>query len=271
MKQIILQFLPILLLLSVTLTIHFVDIKPYQQGFFCSDHTLKYPYIENQTIPSYICFIIWIVISLFTILSTQIISKSFSITVVKDIILGAMCCVLLTDIAKYTVGKLRPHFLTLCNPDYNTICFDEEAYYINDDDEELLDEFYQKYVNETNVCSLENTDSLREAHLSFLSGHASFSFYFATFIIHFTNAHTQYLKWGNKIVPFIQLFVIMLALWISLTRVSDFYHHPVDVFYGAIIGIAVAFYYNGNKNISSIKYQLTNEEDQKHMETSTSA
>ena len=244
MKQIILQFLPILLLLSVTLTIHFVDIKPYQQGFFCSDHTLKYPYIENQTIPSYICFIIWIVISLFTILSTQIISKSFSITVVKDIILGAMCCVLLTDIAKYTVGKLRPHFLTLCNPDYNDICFNEDDFYINDDGEELIDEFYQKYVNETNVCSLENSELLREARLSFLSGHASYSFYFATFIINFTNAHTRHLKWGNKIVPVIQLLILMLASWISLTRISDFYHHPVDVFCGAITGIAVAFYYN---------------------------
>ena len=244
MKQIILQFLPILLLLSVTLTIHFVDIKPYQQGFFCSDHTLKYPYIENQTIPSYICFIIWVVISLFTILSTQIISKSFSITVVKDIILGAICCVLLTDIAKYTVGKLRPHFLTLCNPDYNDICFNEDDFYINDDGEELIDEFYQKYVNETNVCSLENSELLREARLSFLSGHASYSFYFATFIINFTNAHTRHLKWGNKIVPVIQLLILMLASWISLTRISDFYHHPVDVFCGAITGIAVAFYYN---------------------------
>ena len=244
MKQIILQFLPILLLLSVTLTIHFVDIKPYQQGFFCSDHTLKYPYIENQTIPSYICFIIWVVISLFTILSTQIISKSFSITVVKDIILGAICCVLLTDIAKYTVGKLRPHFLTLCNPDYNDICFNEDDFYINDDGEELIDEFYQKYVNETNVCSLENSELLREARLSFLSGHASYSFYFATFIINFTNVHTRHLKWGNKIVPVIQLLILMLASWISLTRISDFYHHPVDVFCGAITGIAVAFYYN---------------------------
>ena len=237
----ILEFLPVVLLSTITLIIHFIYIKPFQQGFFCGDHSLKYPYIENQTIPSYICFTIWVVISLFTILSTQIISKSFSIKVVKDIILGAMCCVLLTDIAKYTVGKLRPHFLTLCNPDYSSICFDEDDFYINDDGEELVDEFYQKYVNETNVCSLENQDLLREARLSFLSGHASYSFYFATFIIHFTNAHTRHLKWGNKIAPVIQLLVLMLASWISLTRINDFYHHPVDVFYGAFTGVGVAF------------------------------
>ena len=262
----ILEFLPVVLLSTITLIIHFIDIKPFQQGFFCGDHTLKYPYIENQTIPSYICFTVWVVISLFTILSTQIISKSFSIKVVKDIILGAMCCVLLTDIAKYTVGKLRPHFLTLCNPDYSSICFDEDDFYINDDGEELVDEFYQKYVNETNVCSLENQDLLREARLSFLSGHASYSFYFATFIIHFTNAYTRHLKWGNKIAPVIQLLVLMLASWISLTRINDFYHHPVDVFCGAFTGVVVAFYYKRNKNISSTGNP---EEDCQHEETGT--
>ena len=88
MKQMILQFLPLVLLLTLTLTIHFTNIKPFQQGFFCGDHTLKYPYIENQTIPAYVCFTLWIVISSFTILSTQIMSKSYSIRVIKEIIMG---------------------------------------------------------------------------------------------------------------------------------------------------------------------------------------
>ena len=260
MKQIISQFLPVLLLLTLTLTIHFVDLKPFQRGFFCGDHTLKYPYIENQTIPAYVCFTLWIVISSFTILSTQIMSKSYSIRVIKEIIMGALCCILLTDTIKYTVGKLRPHFLTVCNPDYNNICFDEDAYYIDgsgEDEEELLSEFYQKYVNETNVCSLENTEALKEARLSFLSGHASYSFYFATFLIHFLNANAKHLKWGSKIVPFIQLIIIMLASWISLTRISDFYHHPFDVFCGACTGICIAFYYNWKQDTSSKKDETT--------------
>lgn len=271
MNQMILEFLPIVLLLPLTLTIHFADIKPLQQGFFCDDHTLKYPYIENQTIPAYVCFTLWIVISLFIILTTQIISKSFSIRVLKDIILGALCCILLTDIAKYSVGKMRPHFLTLCEPDYNNICFNEDAYYIDDDGEELLNEFYQKYVNETNMCYTENSELLREARLSFLSGHASYSFYFATFLIHFMSDHCKHLKWGSKIVPFIKLLVIMLASWISLTRINDFYHHPFDVFCGAFTGIAVAFYYKGNKNTTSSRDQAVGEElsEAQHMKTTT--
>ena len=271
MKQMILEFLPIVLLLTLTLTIHFADIEPLQRGFFCDDNTLKYPYIENQTIPAYVCFTLWIVLSLFIILTTQIISKSFSMIVVKDIISGALCCILITDIMKYGVGKMRPHFLTLCDPDYNNICFNEDAYYINDDGEELLDEFYQKYVNETNVCSAEIPELLREARLSFPSGHASYSFYFATFLIHFMNNHIIYLKWWSKITPFIKLFVIMLASWISLTRINDFYHHPSDVFCGAFTGIAVAFYYNSNNSTSSTRDQAVAEElkETQHLKTCT--
>ena len=113
------EFFPLVLLLPLTLVIHFVNIKPFQRGFFCDDHTLKYPYIENETIPQHICFIIWILISGITILTTQILNQSTSIKDIKRMITGVLCCILLTDVAKYSVGRLRPHLLTLCNPDYN--------------------------------------------------------------------------------------------------------------------------------------------------------
>ena len=57
----------------------------------------------------------------------------------------------------------------------------------------------------------------------------------------------------------------MLASWISLTRIRDFYHHPVDVFCGAFTGIAVAFYYKGDKNLSATRDP--EEEDHHHEET----
>ena len=143
--------------------------------------------------------------------------------------------------------------------------------YKNDDGEELLNEFHQKYVNDTSMCYTENSELLREARLSFLSGHASYSFYFATFLIHFMSDHRKHLKWGSKIVPFIKLLVIMLASWISLTRINDFYHHPFDIFCGAFTGIAVAFHYKGNKNTTSSRDQAVGEElsEAQHMKTTT--
>jgi phosphatidate phosphatase len=179
--KIIQEFLPIAILFPTTLLIHFVSIKPFQRGFFCDDHTLKYPYIENETIPQYICLLIWISISGATILTTQILNKSTSFKDVKRMITGLLCCILLTDITKYSVGRLRPHFLTLCNPDYDNVCFDDEEAYYSDGDEEFVNEFYQKYVNESEVCNNEKPNLLNEARLSFMSGHASFSFYCASF------------------------------------------------------------------------------------------
>ena len=79
--KIIQKFLPLALLLPITLVVHFVHIKPFQRGFFCDDHTLKYPYIEHKTIPDYVCFVIWIPISV--ILTTQILNQYTSMKDVK--------------------------------------------------------------------------------------------------------------------------------------------------------------------------------------------
>ena len=40
--------------------------------------------------------------------------------------------------------------------------------------------------------------------------------------------------------PFIQFGMVTLAFWISLTRISDYFHHPFDVVTGAVVGIAFA-------------------------------
>ena len=40
--------------------------------------------------------------------------------------------------------------------------------------------------------------------------------------------------------PFLQFSMIILSFWVSLTRISDYFHHPLDVIMGAIVGIAFA-------------------------------
>eukprot|EP00092_Neocalanus_flemingeri_P089208 GFUD01112865.1.p1 GENE.GFUD01112865.1~~GFUD01112865.1.p1 ORF type:complete len:187 (-),score=45.19 GFUD01112865.1:31-528(-) len=94
---------------------------------------------------------------------------------------------------------------------------------------------------------------LHEARLSFLSGHSSFSFYCATFIIIYLQARLSNFPpiRNNTVVsiiyrslkvirPFIQFAMIILAFWISLTRISNFFHHPMDVATGAFVGIIFA-------------------------------
>ncbi len=40
--------------------------------------------------------------------------------------------------------------------------------------------------------------------------------------------------------PFVQFGLIILAFWISLTRISDYFHHPMDVVTGALVGVLFA-------------------------------
>ena len=83
--------------------------------------------------------------------------------------IGALFCTLTTELAKYNVGRLRPYFLTVCQPDLSK--------------EACLDAYgYQKFVTNY-TCHNADVKMVREARKSFLSGHSSFSFYCATFII----------------------------------------------------------------------------------------
>ena len=85
--------------------------------------------------------------------------------------IGAVFCLLTTEIAKYNVGRLRPYFLSVCKIKLTPeLCKDGD---------------YEKFV--TNYTCGSNGDEdvkmVREARKSFLSGHSSFSFYCAVFII----------------------------------------------------------------------------------------
>jgi hypothetical protein len=78
----------------------------------------------------------------------------------------------ITDICKYTIGRLRPHFIEVCNPDFSLFdCtgLDGQPLYVTN------------YVCRGNPGLFngdvqEAQDRIQEARVSFLSGHASFSF-----------------------------------------------------------------------------------------------
>ena len=85
-----------------------------------------------------------------------------------------------------------------------------------------------------------------------MSGHASFSFYCATFLILYLQARLNKfpdstskmistLKQILKVLrPFLQFAIFSLAFWIALTRISDYFHHPLDVTMGSLVGIGFA-------------------------------
>jgi len=238
--------------------------SPYKRGFFCDDQNLKHPYVEQETVPMEFCFLIWAFLITFFVFFVELlrsISKkrenlpicgyNFPWILVElyrhigYMTVGAMTCFLFTDLSKFRIGRLRPHFLTICKPDYEHICKDDHD--------------FEQFVigNETDIClgladETTTPKMLKEARLSFMSGHSSFSFYCATFLILYLQARLNKFPESSSAVinilrqmlkvlrPFMQFGFFILAFWIALTRISDYFHHPLDVAMGSLVGIVFA-------------------------------
>lgn len=253
-------------------------VAPVSRGFFCDDQNLKHPEVEEK-ISVGECVIIWGCIAVFIVTTTEFIfcqvhtfpgwdemmkrlKKEMSYLgripvtilqiyrVVGYFVFGGVASLLTTETAKYQIGRLRPYFLTAakkhCHLELtDELCKDKEFY-------KFVTEFTCK--NSTGGVIDEPKDMM-EARKSFLSGHSSFSFYAATFLIlylqfRFYNKTPRsfyrvkdWLK--TRIVfracriarPFVQFCLFVLALWICLTRIADYKHHPGDVAVGIAVGV----------------------------------
>ena len=80
-------------------------------------------------------------------------------TVYTCFLVGAAVNVVLTDVGKYTVGRLRPHFLAVCKPDFSKL--------------NCTTGFKKNFI--TNYECTGDKDLTKEARLSFPSGHSSFA------------------------------------------------------------------------------------------------
>ncbi|XP_067889164.1 phospholipid phosphatase 1 isoform X2 [Heterodontus francisci] len=208
--------------------------SPFRRGFYCNDETIKYPYKED-TIPYQLLGGIIIPFVLLVIIvgelasvrwnrlySNSFIRNSYVATVYKAIgtfVFGAAVSQSLTDIAKYSIGRLRPHFLDVCKPDWGKITCD--LGYIED------------------FTCLGDKRMTNEARLSFFSGHSSFSMYCMMFLALYLQARMVG-DWSRLLRPTLQFGLIATALYVGLSRVSDYKHHWSDVLTGLIEGAIVA-------------------------------
>ena len=234
--KLIAYFIPTFLILP-SIILRYSTLEPFHRGYFCDDETIKYPFVEHQTVPTYLCLILWIISC----------SLSFAIVFVKHkswkmmsnelykLMFGFCLCMLLTDVCKFSIGRLRPYFITICKPDLHDVCYDDEEIHISDNETYYGDYFYQKYVD-GDTCT-DNKDLLKEARLSFVSGHSSISFYTAMFLIIFMKKYINLRIVRNLL----QVGNFILALWISISRVNDNMHHPEDVIFGILLGVLSTF------------------------------
>nr|XP_061800305.1 phospholipid phosphatase 1-like [Nerophis lumbriciformis] len=215
-------------------------IRPYQRGFFCSDDSIKYPF-HHSTITSTVLYTVGFSLPISCMIFGECLcvylkrlrSKSsygsYLARVYKAVgtfLFGAAMSQSLTDIAKYSIGRLRPHFLDVCKPDWKGINCTAGAY---------VEDF---------TCT-GNPRMANEGRLSFYSGHSSFSMYCMLFLVLYLQAR-MHAEWARLLRPTIQFFLIAASVYTGLSRVSDYKHHWSDVLtgllQGALMAILVVFF-----------------------------
>ncbi|KAK9968065.1 hypothetical protein ABG768_002412 [Culter alburnus] len=209
-------------------------IKPYQRGFFCNDESISYPF-HTSTVTSTVLYTVGFTLPICSMIIGECLSvylnrikskslcNSYVACIYKAIgtfVFGAAMSQSLTDIAKYSIGRLRPHFLDVCKPDWTQINCTGGAY---------IEDF---------ICTGDST-KVNEGRLSFYSGHSSFSMYCMLFLALYLQARMQ-AEWARLLRPTLQFFLIAASVYTGLSRVSDYKHHWSDVLTGLIQGAIVA-------------------------------
>uniref|UniRef100_A0A1A8F2Q9 Phosphatidic acid phosphatase type 2/haloperoxidase domain-containing protein n=1 Tax=Nothobranchius korthausae TaxID=1143690 RepID=A0A1A8F2Q9_9TELE len=214
-------------------------VRPYRRGFICGDPSITYPYTHSEAIPDELLIAGGIIITGFTIALGEcyrvrycsVSSKAF----VRNLYVSSLykelgsflfgCCIgqSLTNMAKLSVGRLRPHFLSACGVTYASLNCTPGTYVA------------------TVTCKSPDPRLEEEARKSFFSGHASFAMYTLLYLAFYLQAR---LKWhGARLLrPVLQFFLVLLAIYTGLTRISDYRHHPTDVLTGYLQGAVTAYW-----------------------------
>lgn len=245
-KRIFQVFNDIIVIIVIGIAFFLVNfyVKPSERGFYCNDNDILYPLLPD-IVPAY-------AVGLFAILGTIVFivlveflnverfgddknRKHFITSVYHGIslfALGLSITMLLTEIGKRWIGRLRPHFISVCNPDFKdincTLPFNSFTQVL-------------KYIDTSGSFCRGDSSLITEARLSFPSGHSSTSFYAMVFLIIYIQARVTTLKL-RFVKVFVQLIAFSAAYLTSISRVKDYHHRGSDVIGGAVLGALIAVF-----------------------------
>ncbi|KAL3855315.1 hypothetical protein ACJMK2_014531 [Sinanodonta woodiana] len=139
---------------------------------------------------------------------------------------GMGVTMVLGEIGKLVVGRLRPHFFDVCKPDYSKL--------------ECVRNNISVYVDVGDqYCTGTDVALMIDARKSFPSNHASAVFFGFTYFIIYLQVRFIWTR-VHLFRPLLQALFMGVALYIGLSRVMDYKHHWSDVLGGAVLGIIVA-------------------------------
>ncbi|CAG2242032.1 gip [Mytilus edulis] len=208
-----------LFIVAIPILIIKIHATPFSRGFYCDDESLMHPH-KPDTVPTWVVCFIGMCVPIITIIITEGIhlsvfkrdcssalkNKPYIKTLYRGIsafLFGCAVTQLTTDIAKYSLGRLRPHYLSLCKPAILSNCSTKTGYI------------------ETHDCTSTDTDALQEARLSFPSGHTSFAFFCMLYLVVYLQIKFKWRKcWLVR--PFLQGAILgIIVCFFTIYLISD--------------------------------------------------
>lgn len=224
-------------------------VRPFRRGFFCGDESLGYPYRES-TIGHELLIAIALggptaviaVVELFKQLPGapprdaggkregcrmgQRLGQLYRQAIFY--LYGLAMVTFTTMLSKLCIGRLRPHFYAVCQPMLPDGSGCQDAQNLG----RYIDSF---------TCSNANMSDFqfKQLNQSFPSGHASLAMYATLYLAIYlqTALSTRVSKLLKHLLQFL---FVMFGWYVSLTRITDYYHHWSDVLAGAVMGVVFA-------------------------------
>ncbi|XP_035254422.1 phosphatidic acid phosphatase type 2D [Anguilla anguilla] len=214
-------------------------VTPHRRGFFCGDPSIAYPLLKSEAIPDPVLIaggllITGVAIALgecyrvrfLGVRSRAFIRNLYVSSLYKELgsfLFGCFIGQSLTNMAKLSIGRLRPHFLSACKVTYASLNCTPGT-----------------YVPKVN-CQETDQRILDEARKSFFSGHASFAMYTMLYLAFYLQARFSW-RGARLLRPLLQFLLVLLAMYTGLSRISDYQHHPTDVLTGFLQGALTAYW-----------------------------
>ncbi|XP_061081178.1 phosphatidic acid phosphatase type 2D [Conger conger] len=213
-------------------------VTPYKRGFFCGDPSIAYPRLEREAISDTVLIMGGLLITglaialgecyrvrFLRVRSRAFVRNLYVSSLYKELgsfLFGCFIGQSLTNMAKLSVGRLRPHFLFACNVTYSSLNCTPGT-----------------YIPE--VTCRANPHDLDEARKSFFSGHASFAMYTMLYLAFYLQARLSW-RGARLLRPLLQFLLVLVAMYTGLSRISDYQHHPTDVLTGFLQGGLTAYW-----------------------------
>jgi phosphatidate phosphatase len=203
----------------------YAKLDPVIRHFHCSDTDIFFP-VKKDTVPIYAVAIYGVISPILMIILVEALNaklfpfqnkrsqwRQFVTCILHAIslfVLGLGITLLLTEIGKRWIGRLRPHFMAVCNPDLTIIkC-------------KTANDIFETIDTGGSFCRGE-AKAVKEARFSFPSGHSSFSTYTMLFLILYIQARLILYKF-RFVKPLIQLTAFIAAFVTCISRIGDYHH-----------------------------------------------